>query len=74
MIIKKGAQIGTHSIIMPGVTIAEGAIVGAHSFVKEDVHPASLSSVSRHGEQTAPLRDGVPGLQPPKIGRFFSVA
>jgi acetyltransferase-like isoleucine patch superfamily enzyme len=35
--IGKGAKIGTHSSIMPGVTIGEGAIVGAHSFVKNDV-------------------------------------
>jgi len=39
--IKKGAQIGAHSTIMPGVTIGEGAIVGAYSFVREDVPPGS---------------------------------
>lgn len=39
--IKKGAQIGTHSTIMPGVTIGERAIVGAHSFVKKDVAPGT---------------------------------
>ena len=37
VVIKKGAKIGTHSTIMPGVTIGEGAIIGAHSFVKQDV-------------------------------------
>lgn len=37
IIIKQGAKIGTHSTIMPGVTIGEGAIVGAHSFVNKDV-------------------------------------
>ena len=35
--IKKGAKIGSHSLIMPGVTIGEGAVVGALSFVTEDV-------------------------------------
>lgn len=35
--IKKNAVIGTHSTIMPGVTIGEYAIVGAYSFVTKDV-------------------------------------
>ena len=32
--IKRGAMIGTHSTIMPGVTIGENEIVPAYSFVK----------------------------------------
>lgn len=35
--IKKNAKIGTHGIVMPGVTIGEGSIVGAASFVNRDV-------------------------------------
>ncbi len=35
--IGKGAKIGTHSSVMPGVSIGEGAVVGAHSFVNKDV-------------------------------------
>lgn len=35
--IRKGARIGTHSTIMPGVTIGEDALVAAHSFVNQDV-------------------------------------
>lgn len=35
--LKRGCRIGTHSSIMPGVTIGENAIVGAHSFVTKDV-------------------------------------
>ncbi len=35
--IKRGAYIGVHSIILPGVTIGEGAIVGAGSVVTKDV-------------------------------------
>lgn len=42
VVIKKGAKIGTHSTIMPGVTIGENSIVGAHSFVKEDVPDNAL--------------------------------
>lgn len=35
--LKKNCRIGTHSSIMPGVTIGENAVVGAHSFVTTDV-------------------------------------
>jgi acetyltransferase-like isoleucine patch superfamily enzyme len=42
VIIKKGAKIGTHSTIMPGVTIGENAIIGAYSFVKEDVADGNI--------------------------------
>lgn len=43
VVIKKGAQIGTHSTIMPGVTIGENAVVGAYSFVKEDIPGNTLA-------------------------------
>jgi acetyltransferase-like isoleucine patch superfamily enzyme len=35
--LKKGCKIGSHSIIMPGVTIGENAIVGVMSYVHKDV-------------------------------------
>ena len=41
--IKKNARIGSHSTLMPGVTIGENAIVGAHSFVNRDVPKNSLA-------------------------------
>jgi len=37
VILKKNSRIGTHSVIMPGVTIGENAVVGAFSFVNSDV-------------------------------------
>lgn len=37
VVLKKNCRIGSHSTIMPGVTIGENAIVGAHSFVNRDV-------------------------------------
>ena len=40
--LKKKCKIGTHSVIMPGVTIGENAIVGAFSFVTTDVAPDTL--------------------------------
>jgi acetyltransferase-like isoleucine patch superfamily enzyme len=35
--LKKNCCIGTHSTVMPGVTIGENAIIGAHSFVNKDI-------------------------------------
>jgi acetyltransferase-like isoleucine patch superfamily enzyme len=37
VILKKNCRIGSHSIIMPGVTVGENSIVGANSFVNVDV-------------------------------------
>lgn len=37
ILLKRNARIGTHSTIMPGVTIGENAVVGAYSFVTRDV-------------------------------------
>ncbi len=37
VIIKKNARIGSHSLVMPGVTIGENAMVGAFSFVNRDI-------------------------------------
>jgi len=35
--LKKNCKIGSHSIIMPGVTIGENAVIGAFSFVNRGV-------------------------------------
>lgn len=35
--LKKNCRLGTHSVVMPGVTIGENAIVGAFSFVTRDI-------------------------------------
>ena len=43
VVIKKGAKIGTHSVVMPGVTIGENAVIGAYSFVKEDIPDNTLA-------------------------------
>lgn len=37
------AKIGTHSTVMPGVTIGADAIVGAYSFVTRDVPTGALA-------------------------------
>jgi len=35
--IKENARIGTHSTIMPGVTIGKNSIIGAYSLVNKDI-------------------------------------
>lgn len=38
--LKKNSFIGTHSTIMPGVTIEEGVVVKGHSYISDDLlHP-----------------------------------
>lgn len=37
--LKKNCRIGSHSVIMPGVTIGENSIVGAFSFVNTNIPP-----------------------------------
>ena len=37
VLIKKNAKIGSHTVIMPGVTIGENSIIGAFSFVNQDI-------------------------------------
>lgn len=37
VVIKKNARIGSHSLVMPGITIGENAVVGAFSFVNRDI-------------------------------------
>lgn len=39
--LKKNCKIGSHSVIMPGVTVGENSIVGAFSFVNKDI-PANV--------------------------------
>jgi len=35
--LKKNCRIGSHSVVMPGVTVGKNAVVGAFSFVTADV-------------------------------------
>ena len=43
IVLKKNCKIGSHSVIMPGVTIGENSIIGAFSFVNEDVPDAVVA-------------------------------
>jgi len=37
VILKRNCKIGSHSVVMPGVTVGENSVVGACSFVNQDV-------------------------------------
>jgi acetyltransferase-like isoleucine patch superfamily enzyme len=37
VVLKKNCKVGSHSVVMPGVTIGENSIVGACSFVNRDI-------------------------------------
>ena len=37
VVLKKNCKVGSHSTVMPGVTIGENSIIGAHSFVTSDI-------------------------------------
>jgi acetyltransferase-like isoleucine patch superfamily enzyme len=37
VVIKENACVGSHSVVMPGVTIGKNSIVGAFSFVNKDI-------------------------------------
>lgn len=41
VILKKNCKIGSHSVIMPGVTVGENSIIGAFSFVNNNI-PANV--------------------------------
>jgi acetyltransferase-like isoleucine patch superfamily enzyme len=37
VVLKRNCRIGSHSIVMPGVTVGRNSIIGAFSFVNKDV-------------------------------------
>jgi acetyltransferase-like isoleucine patch superfamily enzyme len=37
VVLEENCRIGSHSVIMPGVTVGKNAVVGAFSFVNQDV-------------------------------------
>jgi acetyltransferase-like isoleucine patch superfamily enzyme len=41
VVLKKNCKIGSHSIVMPSVTVGENSIIGAHSFVNKNI-PANV--------------------------------
>jgi len=43
VVLGENCKIGSHSTIMPGVTIGRGAVVGAHSFINKDIPPGVIA-------------------------------
>ncbi len=43
VVLKKNCKIGSHSLVMPGVTVGENSIVGAFSFVNRDIPKNTLA-------------------------------
>ncbi len=41
--LKKGCKIGSHTTIMPNVTISENSVIGAHSLVKDNIPDNALA-------------------------------
>jgi len=37
ILLKKNCRVGSHSVVMPGVTIGENAVIGAFSYVNTDI-------------------------------------
>jgi len=37
VVLKKNCRIGSHSVIMPGVTVGENSIIGAFAFVNKNI-------------------------------------
>jgi len=61
VVLKKNCRIGSHSVVMPGVTVGENAVIGAMSFVNCDIPdnvvaagvPAKvIKNISRKGAKT----------------------
>jgi len=44
--LKKNCKIGSHSLVMPGITVGENTIIGAFSFVNRDI-PANVVAFGR---------------------------
>lgn len=44
VVLKKNCKVGSHSLIMPGVTVGENSIIGAFSFVNRDIPPNVIAA------------------------------
>jgi len=44
VVLRRNCRIGSHSVVMPGITIGENSIIGAFSFVNKEI-PANVIAV-----------------------------
>jgi acetyltransferase-like isoleucine patch superfamily enzyme len=57
VLLKRNCRIGSHSVVMPGVTVGENAVVGAFSFVNKDI-PANAVAVGVPVKVIKPIPEG----------------
>lgn len=57
VLLKKNCRIGSHSVVLPGVTIGENTVVGAMSFVNRDI-PANCIAFGVPAKVVKKLSDG----------------
>lgn len=62
VILERNCRIGSHSIVMPGVTVGENTIVGAQSFVNKDL-PSNEVWVGSPARFLMPLNDYLEKLE-----------
>lgn len=43
VVLKKNCKIGSHSVILPGVTVGENAVIGAFALVNKDIPPNTVA-------------------------------
>jgi len=44
VILKKNCRIGSHSVVMPGVTVGKNSVIGAFSFVNKDIPDSVIAA------------------------------
>jgi len=64
VILRRNCRVGSHSTIMPGVTIGENAVIGAHSFVNRDI-PANCLAYGIPAKVIRRFGDAPPCTQAP---------
>lgn len=43
IVLEKNCKIGSHSLVMPGVTVGENSTIGAYSFINRDIPKNTLA-------------------------------
>lgn len=55
VVLKRNSRVGSHSVIMPGVTVGENSIIGAFSFVTKSI-PNNVVAVGIPAKVTKKLK------------------
>ncbi len=65
VMLRRNCRIGSHSVVMPGVTVGENSIVGAMSLVNRDIPPNVVAFGSPARVVRALRTDELPPATPP---------